>query len=288
MSRWSHQTKLVPSIMPAGMFFCITVNLPLVLAYNVNGQKMEKYYTFGTAFLDSPEACGPREWAAVDTCWYSETDAAETLRWLIGTQTVWILLTCVGEVGAFLIIVGYVIAYEVETRGFQANTQLGVTYTSEGSRRPGSTILRFRHIILRIDLSINAGRLLIYVLLAATDPFVPCSSASSCSPSFAHHTHYDTLNPTPRQGRTMHDIGVPSGCLSTVIIEMPPDEVETYPGWFGKQAAGDESQTDTGTSTAGAEEWYTGSDGGLVGIATKRARQINGRRSLMSYTTFNY
>jgi hypothetical protein len=69
----------------------------------------------------------------------------------------------------------------------------------------------------------------------------------------------------------MHDIGVPSGCLSTVIIEMPPDEVETYPGWFGKQAAGDESQTDTRTSTAGAEEWYTGSDGGLVGIATNAA-----------------
>jgi hypothetical protein len=35
------------------------------------------------------------------------------LRWIIGTQTVWMMLASAGEVGAFLIIVGYLIAYEV-------------------------------------------------------------------------------------------------------------------------------------------------------------------------------
>jgi hypothetical protein len=37
------------------------------------------------------------------------------LRWLIGTQTVWILLASVGEVGAFLIILGYLIVNEVRS-----------------------------------------------------------------------------------------------------------------------------------------------------------------------------
>jgi hypothetical protein len=35
------------------------------------------------------------------------------MRWLIGTQTFWIMLSAVGEVGAFLTIIGYLVAYEV-------------------------------------------------------------------------------------------------------------------------------------------------------------------------------
>jgi hypothetical protein len=35
------------------------------------------------------------------------------LRWLIGTQIVWIMFSAVGEVGAFLIVGGYLILYDV-------------------------------------------------------------------------------------------------------------------------------------------------------------------------------
>jgi hypothetical protein len=52
-----------------------------------------------------------RRWDALrQTCWYNST---EKFRWLIGTQTSWIMLFAVGEIAAFLIILGYLIAHEV-------------------------------------------------------------------------------------------------------------------------------------------------------------------------------
>ncbi|KAJ7844282.1 hypothetical protein B0H13DRAFT_2096826, partial [Mycena leptocephala] len=238
----------------AGMFFCIAINLPLVLAYDVNGQKMEKYYVFGTALVClicniAPYAAGKLGGAADGGCWYTSTDPREVLRWLIGTQTVWILLA------------------SLDTRGFRTDTQLGATYTSEASRRMGSNILMFRNIIFRIglyplvacllnistavldlhseqnklskqgfliDLAIYAGRPLIYVLLAATDPTTP------------------------------------TGCLSTVIIDMPPNDVECEPGWSRKEPTQEQSPMATGTSASSAEEWNTATDRGQGGIVMNR------------------
>jgi hypothetical protein len=37
------------------------------------------------------------------------------MRWLIGTQTFWILLAALGEVSAFLIILGHLVLYEVHS-----------------------------------------------------------------------------------------------------------------------------------------------------------------------------
>jgi hypothetical protein len=100
---------------------------------------MEKYYVFGTALVClicnvAPYAAGKLghvtseftlchlkcrlgndRGAADGGCWYTSTDPREVLRWLIGTQTVWILLASVGEVGAFLIILGYLIVNEVRS-----------------------------------------------------------------------------------------------------------------------------------------------------------------------------
>jgi hypothetical protein len=53
-------------------------------------------------------------WNAInDTCWYRSRNGATMLHWLIATQTLWMLLFAAGEVGAFVVIVGYLIAYEV-------------------------------------------------------------------------------------------------------------------------------------------------------------------------------
>lgn len=53
-------------------------------------------------------------WDAIDDiCWYRITNTGDWLPWLIGTQIVWIMLYAVGEVAAFLIIVGYLVVYEV-------------------------------------------------------------------------------------------------------------------------------------------------------------------------------
>ncbi|KAJ7916939.1 hypothetical protein B0H13DRAFT_1996512 [Mycena leptocephala] len=93
----------------AGMAFCIGLNLLLVLAFSLNGQRMEKYYITGTALIISvcnivPYAFGQFGWNTdAEMCWYRSTDPASRLRWFIGTQTVWLLLASFGEVVAFLI-----------------------------------------------------------------------------------------------------------------------------------------------------------------------------------------
>jgi hypothetical protein len=106
---------------------------------------MEKYYILGTALIClifnlAPYASGnlghvplfatevpsiliflPGRWADVNsTCWYrtSSTNPAAMLGWLIGTQTFWIMLFALGEVGAFFIIVGYLVAYGVRVLSF--------------------------------------------------------------------------------------------------------------------------------------------------------------------------
>ncbi|KAJ6566526.1 hypothetical protein B0H19DRAFT_1138076 [Mycena capillaripes] len=64
----------------AGMFFCIGVNRPLVLAHNFNGQRMEKYYILATTVLSLgcnivPYASGRLGWDTIShICWFSSTD----------------------------------------------------------------------------------------------------------------------------------------------------------------------------------------------------------------------
>ncbi|KAF7343696.1 hypothetical protein MSAN_01949500 [Mycena sanguinolenta] len=195
------------AVFSAGMFFSMAINLPLVLVFSVNGRKMEKYYVGGITLISlvpnlASYASGNLGWDDVNkTCWYHSKDPSATLRWLVGTQSVWILLASLGEVVSFMVILGYLVVYRLMPEDTLSS------YASTASHRPGSTILRFRNIILRIGLyplvscilnisttviglylfenhgdpqtnwrlnltglAMNAGRPLIYGLFAATDP----------------------------------------------------------------------------------------------------------------------
>ncbi|KAJ7899304.1 hypothetical protein B0H14DRAFT_3424127 [Mycena olivaceomarginata] len=221
------------------IFFCMALNVPLVVVYNINGQAMEKYYVAGTILICL--VCNV--WDAVSqTCWYDSAVPEVHFRWVIGTQSSWVIIFAVGEVGAFVIIVRYLVTHELHLLCRPAHTE--ATYSSEGA---GSTILKFRNIILRIGLypltscvlgitasgfdlyesrkykmgafkptkldtilvvvSIAecAGRPLFYGLLAATDPsFIRALRALR---------HPDAETETQFCHR--------SGCLST-IVEIPP------------------------------------------------------------------
>ncbi|KAF7340515.1 hypothetical protein MSAN_02123000 [Mycena sanguinolenta] len=233
----------------AGMFFSIAVNLPLVLAFNVNGQKMEKYYVGGITLIAlvsslAAYASGILGWDDVGkTCWFHSKDPLATLHWLIGTQTVWILLASLGEVIAFIVIIGYIVVYKLVAKDTPSS------YASTPSLSPGSTILRFRNIILRIGLyplvscifnisvtaiefssvqigqetvatsqqkrlnfaglAIYAGRPLIYGLLAATDPSFIRALRALRHPE----TDPETLSQIPTPGLEM-----------STIIYLPQDE----------------------------------------------------------------
>ncbi|KAJ7314297.1 hypothetical protein DFH08DRAFT_895903 [Mycena albidolilacea] len=131
------------------IFFCMALNVPLVVVYKISGQAMEKYYVAGTTLISlicmvPPYASGNLGWDSVSkTCWFNGADPAARFRWVLGTQISWIIMA-VGEIGAFLIIVGYLVTHELHLLWRPAHT-----YSSEGA---GSTILKFRNIILRIGL----------------------------------------------------------------------------------------------------------------------------------------
>ncbi|KAJ7836245.1 hypothetical protein B0H14DRAFT_3705337 [Mycena olivaceomarginata] len=219
----------------AGLFFCISLNVPLVVVHNVNGQGMEKYYVAGTTLICLICTVPP----------YASGNLGHMERSQQDLLTSWIILFAVGEIAAFLIILGYLIAHELHLICRPANT-----VASEGA---GSTILKFRYIILRIgiytlasfvlnltaaardlhefrkykmgapestkldmilllvDIASCAGRPLIYGLLAATDPsFIRALKALR---------HPEAESPTQFGGR--------SYCLST-IVDMPPHETYFY------------------------------------------------------------
>ncbi|KAJ6457743.1 hypothetical protein C8R45DRAFT_1032935 [Mycena sanguinolenta] len=236
-------------VFSAGMFFSIAINLPLVLAFKVNGRKMEKYYVIGTMLIGIvsnfvPHIFGHLRWD--ETCWYGSGDPSAMLRWYVGAQIVWILLASFGEVISFTIILGYLVVYRLVPE------DTPTSYPSTSSHRPGSTILRFRNIILRIglyplvscilnistsvielclfqnhqrnlekleqqnwrldlaDLAVYAGRPIIYGLLAATDPsFIRALRALR---------YPQNESETPSQIRTR-------GLVMSTIIYLPQDEI---------------------------------------------------------------
>ncbi|KAJ7811218.1 hypothetical protein B0H14DRAFT_3755457 [Mycena olivaceomarginata] len=226
------------------IFFCMALNVPLVVVYKISGQAMEKYYLAGTALVSlicmvPPYASGNLGHVPIPTktCWFNGADPAARFRGVFGTQISWIIMA-VGEIGAFLIIVGYLFTHELHLLWRPAHAY------SEG---PGSTILKFRNIILRVGLypltscllsittvGINlyesrkhkmegiqmtkldtiltlvsitntAGRPLIYGLLAATDP--------SLIRALQALRHPDTETETQLCRR--------SGCLSTIVEILP-------------------------------------------------------------------
>ncbi|KAF7340514.1 hypothetical protein MSAN_02122900 [Mycena sanguinolenta] len=246
------QQEQLSLLFSTGMLFSIALNLPLVLVFNINGQKMEKYYVGGVTLIALvsnlvPYASGHLGWDDInETCWYDSKDPSAMLHWLVGTQTIWILLASLGEVVSFIVIVGYMVVYRLVPRGTPSS------YASTPSLRPGSTILRLRNIILRIslypivscilnisttvsefyllktgqkkdpisqqknwglnlaELAIYAGRPLIYGLLAATDPsFIRALRA---------------LRYPENESATLSQIRTPGLEMSTIIY-LPHDEI---------------------------------------------------------------
>ncbi|KAJ6473757.1 hypothetical protein C8R45DRAFT_1163058 [Mycena sanguinolenta] len=181
-----------------------------------------------------------------ETCWYRSRDPSAMLRWLVGTQTVWILLASLGEVIAFMVIFGYMVLYRLVPEDTPTSSP------STASHRPGPTILRFQNIIMRIglyplascilnisttviefylfqthqnnveaaqqrnwrldlaDLAIYAGRPLIYGLLATTDPsFIRALRA---------------LRHPQNESETLSHVGT-SGLVMSTIIYLPQDDI---------------------------------------------------------------
>ncbi|KAJ7920304.1 hypothetical protein B0H13DRAFT_1867780 [Mycena leptocephala] len=158
----------------AGMFFCMALNLHLILVHKVNGQKMEKFYYLGTVIFAAacsvtPLAAGAYGWSShAQTCWFNTRTEAETFRWAIGTESFWLPFMATGEAFMSLSIIAFFISYEVcrlshlncppslmaayamatrRRRHFDSNTSdLEDRYPSE------SSFVKYRYTIIRIGL----------------------------------------------------------------------------------------------------------------------------------------
>ncbi|KAJ6589498.1 hypothetical protein B0H19DRAFT_1103970 [Mycena capillaripes] len=101
------------------LLFSIALNLQLVVVHQVNGQKMEKYYIWGSVILSlaltvPPYALKQYGWdPLVEDCWYSNDNPQERLGWQIGTQLFWSLLAVAGEVICTTVVVVYMVRHQL-------------------------------------------------------------------------------------------------------------------------------------------------------------------------------
>ncbi|KAJ7082652.1 hypothetical protein B0H15DRAFT_993450 [Mycena belliarum] len=144
-------------IFSAGMFFCIALNLQLVLVHHVHGQRMEKYYVFvalllGGTLSTTGWAAGQFGWNAQShTCWFRNPDPRALTRWVVGLQTCWVLFMALGEVAAFTAIFGCIYSYELKARRCREEFEQRSTF-QDCQIWPKSPFTKHRNMILRVGL----------------------------------------------------------------------------------------------------------------------------------------
>ncbi|KAJ7808800.1 hypothetical protein B0H14DRAFT_2868808 [Mycena olivaceomarginata] len=144
---WMTQLSLIFS---AAMFFSVAFNLQLVLVHHINGQRMERYYIIGaTAFTLAstvpPYAAGQFGWSEnARSCWYCNPDPEKVKQWILGTDTAPMITLAVGELIAFVMILGYFVSYELFWR--QTRVDSDGTYF-EDIPTPRSPIVMYKNII---------------------------------------------------------------------------------------------------------------------------------------------
>ncbi|KAJ7080994.1 hypothetical protein C8R44DRAFT_992354 [Mycena epipterygia] len=188
----------------ACMFFCTALNLQLVLVHHVNGNSMEKFYYIGSvaavAILNiAPYAAGQFGYYN-STCWFSDPRPDVQFRWLLGSQSIWILLMSTGEVVSFFVILEYMyrthrqsVSWNPSTLSFGTIPKpptviyrriifriglyplLSCSLNFTGSildiwltKNPAPTELQWR--LSFVDLCVFSLRPILYTLLAAADP----------------------------------------------------------------------------------------------------------------------
>ncbi|KAJ7453270.1 hypothetical protein B0H11DRAFT_2288331 [Mycena galericulata] len=179
----------------ACMFFCTALNLQLVLVHHLNGNSMEKFYYIGSvavaAILNiTPYAAGQFGYYRFNsTCWFSDPRPDVQFRWLLSSQSVWILLMSTGEVhrlhqrvssdhsSSALILSSRppIVMYRTIILRIGLYPLLSCCLSVTGAildiwltKNPIPTELQWR--LALVDLCVFALRPILYTLLAATDP----------------------------------------------------------------------------------------------------------------------
>ncbi|KAL0068447.1 hypothetical protein AAF712_004525 [Marasmius tenuissimus] len=125
------------------LLFCIGLNLQLVMIHGLNGQKMEKYYLFGSFLLAlglslPPLIAGQFGWDPIEqTCGWSSQDHGERLKWRVGTMLFWIVLTIVGEIITFSAVLVFMVRARLNRTGAEdVSSEIGRVLVVLCSFRP--------------------------------------------------------------------------------------------------------------------------------------------------------
>ncbi|KAL0570556.1 hypothetical protein V5O48_011409, partial [Marasmius crinis-equi] len=145
------------------LFFCIGLNLKLVMVHGVDGRKAEKYYVAGslglagvlaiTSFAIKLYTYSPE----LRMCTAVQSDRMKTLYWQVAIMHFWHFLTMVGELVSFSSVLRFMIYLKVpvfDSRLRPDHSQLGDNHELSASHqypKPRGP-KEYRNIVLRISL----------------------------------------------------------------------------------------------------------------------------------------
>ncbi|KAK1222110.1 hypothetical protein PQX77_015034 [Marasmius sp. AFHP31] len=144
------------------LFFCIGLNLQLVMVHAVDGQKAEKYYVGGSltlALILGISTFVSKLWTfspMLHTCWVHSSNPTKQIAWQIANQHFWNFLVMLGELVAFISVLVYMLRLKVfdagPARGSQTrdndHPELSASRQYQKPRGPK----QYRNIVLRIAL----------------------------------------------------------------------------------------------------------------------------------------
>ncbi|KAJ6493387.1 hypothetical protein C8R45DRAFT_989648 [Mycena sanguinolenta] len=140
----------------ACMYFCVALNLQLVLIHGVNGFMMQKYYVIGSSLLVgvcniTPLAVGGQLGFYDNFCWFSNPNPVLRFRWLLGTQSFWLFLMASLELVCFVFLMSYMLRRRMAMRRMRSDISAKISAVQHAAYS-AAPILQFRPIILRITL----------------------------------------------------------------------------------------------------------------------------------------
>ncbi|KAJ7702144.1 hypothetical protein B0H16DRAFT_1902493 [Mycena metata] len=134
----------------ACMYFCMALNLQLVLIHGVNGLIMEKYYVIGSFLLVGVCTISPLAAGQFKGLYNGLCDDLK-FRWLVPTQSFWILLMAASELVCFVILMSYMLRHRMSVKRTRSDISAEMT-ALQYAAYSAAPILQFRGIILRIVL----------------------------------------------------------------------------------------------------------------------------------------
>ncbi|KAF9266721.1 hypothetical protein L218DRAFT_745693 [Marasmius fiardii PR-910] len=144
------------------LFFCIGLNLQLVMIHGIDGTKAEKYYVGGS--LSLAVVTGVLTYSSrqlvydsnQSLCYYYDTNRVRGFWWRMCTQTVWNFLTMSGEFITFTAVLIYMIRVKVFSSGpSRENTTTSSSSQGLSASRHYRKPLgpkQYRNVVLRIAL----------------------------------------------------------------------------------------------------------------------------------------